>query len=308
MTKNQENNLKDNDLGFGTKASHGRLVNKDGTYRVTRTGFTAWHPYQTLVEMSWTKFSLVTLVYYVLLNALFAVLFTFLCPTALSGEHFDSFWPNFSKAYFFSIQTSTTVGYGGVVPLSFLANVLASALALIGLMTFALATGLLFARFSKPVAMILYSKNVLIAPYQDGTSLQIRIVNARKSQLMDLEAQISLSWIENVDGIERRRFQTLHLERHKIFAFPLNWNLVHPIVEGSPLYQKSHEEMKRLSMELVVFVKGFDVVFNQNVHSGSSYVADEFVWNAAFAPMYDATPEEGVVLNMDKIDDYNMLS
>ena len=130
----------------------------------------------------------------------------------------------------------------------------------------------------------------------------------RKSQLMDLEAQISCSWIENIDGVERRRFQALQLERHKIFVFPLNWNLVHPINEDSPLYGKLHEELLKQSIEFIIFVKGFDVVFNQTVYSGNSYTADEMVWNASFAPMYDTSPEEGLVLDLDKINDVINLS
>ena len=224
--RNNSSEIKDNDLGFSTKAIHGRMVDKFGNYNVKRVGFTAWHPYQSLVEMSWLRFSAFTLLYYICLNGLFALLFMFLCPNALSGEQHTDFWSNFSKAYFFCVQTSTTVGYGGVIPISFMANILSSILALIGLMTFALATGLFFARFSKPVAKIIYSENAIIAPYQGGQSLQVRIVNASKSQLMDLEAQISCSWIENIDGVERRRFQALQLERHKIFVFPLNWNFL----------------------------------------------------------------------------------
>ena len=305
--ENNEQNLKDNDLGFSTKPTHGRMVDKSGVYNVKRIGITSWHPYQTLVETSWLKFSAITLLYYICLNGIFALLILCLGQNALSGEHHTDFLGNFNKAFFFCVQTSTTVGYGGVIPITLMSNIVSSILALIGLLTFALATGLFFARFSKPVAKIIYSEKALIAPYQGGDSLQVRIVNASKSQLMDLEAQISCSWIEEINGIERRRFQALLLERHKIFVFPLNWNLVHPISEGSPIYNKSYEELKKMSIEFIVFIKGFDVVFNQTIHSGSSYTVDELVWNATFAPMYEASSDEGIVLDLGKINDINRL-
>ncbi len=298
---------KNNDLGFGDKATSKRvrLLNADGSFRLIRRGERAWHPYQAVVQMSWRRFFAFILAYYIVVNAIFALIFVSLGENALSGEHHPEFWFNFEKAFFFSVQTSTTVGYGGAVPSSLLANIVSSFDALIGLMAFALATGLFFARFSKPSAMVAFSKNAIVAPYRNGlNSLQIRIANRRSSQLTDMTAQVSMSWVESANGHRQRRFLSLPLERDSVYMFPTNWNLVHPIAEDSPMKGKTLADLEAMDVEFIVFVKGFDEIFGQMIHSKHSYTAEELIWGVKYKPMYFADEKLDVtILDLYKIND-----
>ena len=129
------------------------------------------------------------------------------------------------------------------------ANVVAAFEAMVGLMGFALATGLLFGRVSRPSARIGFSRRMLIAPYQNGESLQLRIVNRRVNMLMELEATMLLMTVEGPPGQLKRNFQLLKLERHKVFFLPLTWTLVHPIERDSPFYGRTPQDLERLQAE-----------------------------------------------------------
>ncbi len=297
---------KNNDLGFGDKvtSTHVRMLNPDGSFRLARRGRKSWHPYQAVVEMSWRRFFGLILLYYFVVNALFALFFVALGPGALSGEYHPDFWFNFEKAFFFSVQTSTTVGYGSVVPVGTFANIIASFGALIGLMTFALATGIFFARFSKPNAMIEFSQQAIVAPYRNINAFQLRIANRRNSQLIDMTAQITMSWVEDAGGLKQRRFQTLELERNSVAMFPTNWTLVHSINIDSPMFGKTADYLESADAEFIVFIKGFDEIFGQFIHAKRSYTTPEIQWGAKFKPMYyEDTKLDAVVLELEKISD-----
>ena len=167
-------------------------------------------------------------------------------------------------------------------------------------MSFALATGLFFARFSKPEAQIIYSKNALITPFKKGTAFQFRIANLRNNKIINLEAKVNMTWVEEIDGLKRRRFSSLNLERDKIFLFPLNWTIVHSISKESPLYGKSMTELSKMQTEFLILVEGYDETFAQIVHTNNSYTWDEIIWDVRFETMY--RPEKGkTFLELDKI-------
>jgi len=302
----QRNNKTDADLGFGTQinSDNGRLINQDGSFNVIRKGLKSWTPYQDLVEMSWTSFLFLISGSYILINAFFALFFLLIGTESLTGiEKSHSLFGEFLHCFFFSIQTFTTVGYGAVSPMGIEANIIASLDALIGLMAFALFTGLLFARFSKPQSSIVFSKKAIIAPYPLGsTSLQIRIANVRDTKLMNLSTQVTMAWLEEIDGIKKRRFALLELERNRVFLFPLNWTLVHSITDKSPLFGKTQQDCEKMEIEFLVLVQGYDETYAQTVHSNSSYLWNELIWNVRFEKMYHA--EDGTtILNLDKISD-----
>jgi inward rectifier potassium channel len=173
----------DSDLGFGTKITHSnqRLLNKDGTPNVVRVGKELLNPYQWLLEASWGMFFFVIVSYYFLMNVVFALLFVAAGIEHLNGVDMSTQAHNFSEAFFFSVQTFTTTGYGAIHPKGLITNIIASIDAFAGLMTFALATGLFFARFSKPKAQLIYSKNAIITPFQDGEALMLRFAKGRKT-------------------------------------------------------------------------------------------------------------------------------
>ena len=182
----------------------------------------------------------------------------------LSGVVSGSFMDDFAHAFFFSVQTFTTVGYGSISPNGIIANMVATIDALVGLLSFALATGLFFARFSKPKAQFLFSDLAIIAPYRDGKSLQFRIANKRNNRIINLAANVNLTWISEQNGVKKRHFARLPLEISQITLFPLNWTIVHAINENSPLYEKSEEDMRRMEIEILALIVGYDESFSSN--------------------------------------------
>jgi len=193
------------------------------------------------------------------------------------------------------------VGYGSISPKGTAANILAALEALSGLMGFAIATGLLYGRFSKPTAKIGFSQTMLIAPYQEGTSLQFRVVNQRANILMELEAKVLLMTVEGATGQPTRKYQPLNLERSSVYFFPLTWTVVHPIDPESPLYGKTAEDLALLQAEVLILIKGFDDTFSQTVHTRYSYRYDEIVWGARFTPAFRIDDDGDMVLDVDRV-------
>ncbi len=279
------------DLGFGSvvaRESRERLLNPDGSFNVRREGLGFWSSmsaYHALLEITWGKFFLLIVLAYASLNALFAAAYVACGPGALVGPEGDphgGFW----NAFFFSVQTFSTIGYGHVSPEGTAANAVVSVEALVGLLGFALATGLLFARFSRPTARIAFSERAVVAPYREGQAFEFRIVNRRKSQIVDLHAQVLFSRMEEDAGRRVRRFYPLRLERDFVTFFPLTWTIVHPIDEASPMRDRSPAELSADEAEFLVLLTGFDETFAQTVHARSSYRADEVVFGAQFSDIF----------------------
>ena len=293
-----------NDLGFGTKyTSEGqRLINKDGSFNVKRTGLKHWTPYQDMVEMSWTNFSLLIICIFCLVNSFFAILYVIIGIDSLSGVMPKNLLEDFANAFFFSVQTFTTVGYGSISPQGIFVNIVASIDALVGLMSFALATGLFFARFSKPKAQIIFSDYAIIAPYKEMTGFEFRIANLRNNRLINLKATLIMSWLENDKGEKKRRFFPLKLERNTVTLLPLNWTIVHPIEADSPFFQNTAEDLIRREAEVLIMIEAYDETYAQTVNVNRSYTAKEMIWNVKFDPMYHYDDEEGItILQLDQI-------
>jgi inward rectifier potassium channel len=297
----EQQELRDRDLGFGSvigQESRQRLLNRDGSFNVIRRGLgvlDAWAPYHLLLTMTWARFFGLVALIYVSLNLAFAGLFAAFGPDALTGALEHGHGGTFMRAFFFSVQTFATIGYGQVAPQGLGANLLVTFEALVGLMFQALATGLLFARFARPTASIAFSRTAVIAPYAGGRSLQFRIANRRRSEIIQLGAQVLFSYLE-MDGRGRRvrRYQVLPLERNQVTFFPLAWTIVHPIDAESPLATRTHADLVKEEAEILVLLSGVDEAFAQTVHARSSYRPEEIVWNARFTSIFMA-PREGVV-------------
>jgi inward rectifier potassium channel len=286
--------VRDRDLGFGaviSRESSQRLLNRDGSFNVVREGLGLLEtlaPYHLLLTISWSGFLGLLALLYLALNLVFAGLFMACGPGALAGPGSLMLGGRFSQAFFFSVQTLATIGYGQIGPNGFAANALVTVEALVGLMYQALATGLLFARFARPTASILFSRHAVIAPYAGGESLQFRIANRRRrNEIVELGAQVLYTSFEVDDrGGRVRRYRLLPLERNKVTFFPLSWTIVHPIDDGSPLAGKSREELERDEAEILVLLTGVDETFEQTVHARTSYRANEIVWNARFRSVF----------------------
>ena len=196
-----------------------------------------------------------------------------------------------------------TVGYGHISPNGILISFVAAFESMLGLLAFALATGLLYGRFSRPQAKIIYSKNMLVSPYGDEKGLMLRIVNYRSNQLVEIEAEVLLSInSDDANGTTLRKFYNLPLERSRISLLTLSWTIVHPITDISPLYNLNANDLAKGDAEFVVFLKAFDDTFSQTVHSRTSYKYNDVVWSAKFKPIF-YTDEAGMItIDMSKVD------
>jgi inward rectifier potassium channel len=299
------------DLGFGSvvsRESRKRLLNRDGTFNVKRDGMSplaSLSLYHSLLTMSWPRFLALVGIAYLTLNATFALAFLACGPGAISGAGAETTGGSeFLRAFFFSVQTFATIGYGHMSPAGLPANFLVTFESLFGLLGFALATGLLFSRFSRPTAKVLFSRRAIIAPYRDITAFEFRIVNSRSNQLIEVQATVLVSLFKDGDA-KRRDFASLKLERPGVVFFPLAWTVVHPIDDKSPLYGLSHEALEKSEAEFLVLLTGIDETFSQTVHARTSYKMDEVVWGARFSNLFNPMREDGMVsINIARLDEF----
>jgi inward rectifier potassium channel len=277
------------DLGFGSvvsRESHQRLLNRDGSFNVERRGLHFWSSfslYHALLTMPWWQFMVGVAGWYLLANTVFALAYVSCGPTALASTTPGIENNAFLRAFFFSVETLSTIGYGNVVPTGVAANVVVTIEALSGLAGFAIVTGLLFARLSRPTARVLFSRHAVIAPYQDMQAFEFRVANARSNELIEVSAKVMLSRFEDVDGMRTRRYYQLPLERDGVVFLPLTWTVVHPIDDASPLHGETSESMRRSQTEFLVLLKAFDEIFSTIVQTRTSYTPDELIPGARFA-------------------------
>jgi inward rectifier potassium channel len=283
------------------------LLNRDGSFNVVRKGQgirSALSLYYSLLTMSWPRFALLASLAYLAANVIFAMGYWLCGPDALEGGLAGTGGDRLARAFFFSVHTLSTIGYGHIVPTSLGANVLTTIEAMVGLFGLALGTGLIFARFARPLAEIVFSEKAVIAPYRGITAFEFRIVNRRRNQIMELEAKIHLAWLEEEDGRLKRRFHELPLERHRVAFFPLSWTIVHPIDKESPLHGVTQEQLAASNAEILVLLTGIDETFSQTVHARSSYRAEEIAWSAAFTNIFERpSADASLAIDVGRIHD-----
>ncbi len=296
------------DLGFGSRLSQsntGRLLNRDGSFNAARSGLPFYRTqnfYHALLTISWTRFFLLIIGGYILANLLFATAYVLCGPDALRNGAGAAVGGSFFEAFFFSVQTLSTIGYGALAPNGLAANIVVSMEALAGLLGFALVTGILFARFSRPSASILYSRNAVIAPYRDITGFMFRIANEHSNQLIEVSATVTLTWdATDGEGNRKRNFYALPLERQKVVFFPLHWVIVHPIDATSPLYGVTPEQLTASRAEFLILLTAFDETFSQTVHSRSSYHFNEVRFGVKFADMFTRSDDGTLGIDLTRI-------
>jgi len=273
------------ELGFGTKNYNKsiRFINQDGSVNVKRAGL-GWLKnndiYHWLINVSLSKLMVAIIVGYTLVNFLFATLYFIIGAHNFGGIDFTTKTGEYFSLFFFSAQTLTTLGYGHMYPISHSASTVAALESLLGLMSFALATGILFGRFSRPKADLLYSKNVLISPYEDMTGLMFRISNKMQYELIECEALVTLSYNDPVT--KRREFDQLNLETKRIGFLALSWTIVHPIDESSPIRGLTAKDLLDRDIEIIILIKGINDTFSQTVYSRYSYKVEDLIENAKF--------------------------
>jgi inward rectifier potassium channel len=296
------------DLGLSGRIAQSRqkrIMRPDGTFDVVRLNHGFWESinvYQHMVTVSWPRFFLYVFIFYVIANAMFATLYIAAGPGAIQGGEPGAAWHN---AIFFSVQTIATIGYGQMTPKGTMANSLVAIEALSGLMGFALITGILFARFSRPSAHIIRSNVALIAPYKDITAFMFRIANGRQSQLLDLRVTVTYSWM-GVSETHRpiRRFRQLPLERDTVGLLPTQWVIVHPIDAKSPFYGCNQAEVLGADPEIFVALSAIDEIFSQSVHVRFSYADTDIIHGAKFTDLFGSTPEGILTIDLSRISGY----
>lgn len=300
----------DNESGLSTNSalSGGRFFNKNGNPNMDVRGmyfFERLNIYHALLSMSRWKFLLVIVCFFIGINLFFASIYLLIGIDHLNGMIASNNTEKFGEAFFFSAQTFTTVGYGRISPIGFAASFAAALEALCGLLSFALATGLLYGRFARPRAYIRYSKNALFAPFRDGVALMFRMVPYTKNFLVNVEVKVSVAMRVMDDDVLKTKFFNIPLDIAKATTMVSNWTLVHIINEESPLFGLSKEDIKNAQTELLIFVHGFDESFSNTVISRTSYSFDDFVYGAKFVPMFHPNADNtSTILHLDKLDEY----
>ena len=302
-----------NDTGLSAIANNtgSRMVNRNGTYNVVKVGGPAIKlndTYHYLITMPWWKFNIGVLCVYAFVNTVFATAYFFIGLDQLTGIVEGSAYRKFLDAFFFSAQTLTTVGYGRIAPVGISVSILAAAEGMVGLLGFALATGLLYGRFSRPQAGIVYSRVALVSPFKGHSGFMFRIANSRRSELTDVEVQVSFALNEDpVDGKVIRKFYQFPLEVSKINMFPLNWTLVHDIKNDSPFYKITKEELIARNGEILITIKAFDLTFSQTVYSRASYKAEEIFYGGKFIMCYETKENGKTYLYLNRLSEYDLV-
>ena len=293
--------------GFGVNPSSygGRFVNKDGRPNIEKSGIgflerISW--YHTMLLLPRWKFLLIIVLFYVASNLVFAFIYLSIGVDTLGEIPSSSTLTNFGEAFFFSTQTFTTVGYGRISPIGFLSSSVAAFEALLGLLSFALATGPLYGRFAKPVAYLRFSHNAIIAPYKNINALMMRVAPYKNTNLVDASANMSLGMTVEENGVNVNKFYQLDLEFSTVNALSLSWTLVHPITEKSPLYNFTKSDFENTKGEILIFIKAFDDLFSNMVVARTSYLFSEIVHGAKFLPMYErASTGDRTIIYLDKL-------
>jgi inward rectifier potassium channel len=296
--------------GFGTNSSStgGRFINKDGRPNVIKKGvglLNRYSWYHTMLGMKAGKFLLLIFIIYISINLVFAGIYYIIGIHHLAGVHAGSPLKNFTEVFFFSAQTFTTVGYGRISPVGFAASAVSTFEAFLGLLSFAIATGLFYGRFARPQAFLKFSNNALIAPYKDGTAFMFRLAPYKNNNLSEVEVKLTLAITNEENGKLTDKFFDLGLEFSKINGLALSWTIVHPIDDKSPFYGLSKEDIANTDMEIIVFLKAFDQVFSNNVITRTSYVSSEIIWGAKFKMMYHSSEDKNkTILDVRKLNEY----
>ncbi len=298
--------------GFSTNNSQtegGRLTNKDGTINLRKVGRPFWERismYHTILAMPPLKFLLIVFLFYTTLNVFFASIYLIIGVENLKGIlPTEDVLTNFQQAFFFSSQTLTTVGYGHISPSGLWANIVASLESFTGILAFALVTGILYGRFSRPRAYIQFSHNMIIAPFKGMRALMVRLATYKNNHLTDVEAAVTIAMHIEENGRRIRTFFPLELEIKRINSMALSWTLVHPINEDSPLFGMSEQDILDADIEVLYFINAFDDHFSNVVKQRTSYTGKELIVGAKFIPMFHRSEDNSsTILDLSKINAY----
>jgi len=235
--------------------------------------------YHSLLTATWSRFFGIVLVAYVGANLLFALAYLSIGDGIEQARR-----GSFADAFFFSVQTMATIGYGKMAPSGLAANLLVTFEALVGLLGLALVTGLVFAKFSRPTARVVFSRNAVITRFDGVPSLLVRMANERGNQIAEAQAHLVLLRTERTpEGEEVRRMIDLRLVRGQSAFFAFTWLIVHPITRESPLFGETPESLRAKDVDLVASMTGLDETLSQSVHARHAWTTDAILWGHRFA-------------------------
>lgn len=255
--------------------------------------------YHLILTLSWPQFFTVVFLFYLAVNTLFALAF-------LAGtDSITNARPgSFADAFFFSVETLATVGYGYMNPRSMYGHTVASIEILVGIMTFAVVTGLVFARFSRPSARVVFSRNVVIDAFNGQPTLMLRAANQRKNQILEASANVAFVRDETTsEGQPFRRFYDLPLVRSRSPAFAMTWTIMHTIDANSPLHGMTQESLSDCTANLAVTITGLDETLAQPVHARHDYKTSEILLGRRFVDLLVTNSDGELQVDLRRIND-----
>jgi len=300
-----------NDTGFGNNASSygGRFINRDGSFNLRKEGvpfISRYSIFHNMLTLPRWKFICVLVLFYFIINLIYTSIYLMIGIDQFQGMLATTPWGKIKEVYFFSTETFTTVGYGRVNPVGDGANFVASIEAMSGFLSFALATGLMYGRFSKPRAYLAFSDHALVSPYKGGKALMFRFVSYKDNHtLTNVDIRVNIGLLVQENGRTEYRFYDLQLERSRVESLPMNWTVVHPLDDSSPLQGFNEEDMKVADVELYVSIRAFDDVYSNVVQQRTSYTYDEIIFNRKFIPMYRESDDgRTTILELHKLNEF----
>jgi inward rectifier potassium channel len=242
--------------------------------------------YHGILTASWPLFFAQLAALFITVNLMFAILYVI-----DRGGIVNARPGSFLDAFFFSVQTLGTLGYGAMAPRSLYVNLLVVAESFTGILIIALFTGIMFARFSRPNARVVFSRVAVVTQFDGVPTLMFRAANQRGNSILDAEAHVSLATQYTTrEGVTMRRFLELKMVRPRNPLFALSWTMMHAVEETSPLFGLGLAEMLEHDMEIVIMLSGMDETINDRIYARHSYVAEEIFWNRRFVDVVSVTP------------------
>jgi inward rectifier potassium channel len=278
-----------------------RIVSTDARAQVVRLGESRMpgELYHWLITTTGWRFGCAVAVTYFGLNVVFALAYL-ACGNAILNAHEGSFL----DAFFFSVQTMATIGYGQMAPVGIAANLLVTLEAGIGLFGIAVASGLMVARFTRPTAGVRFSNKLVVTQFEGRPTLMLRLANQRSDRIHEARIHVTLLRDETtVEGHQLRRLYDLELDRSNSPMFALSWTVRHTIGPASPLYGKTPEELAAADTQIIVVFAGHHSGFYQDVHARTAYDSSDIVWNARFADLFRDLPDGRIAMDFAHFDE-----
>ncbi len=294
--------IKDPGIGLSSNERAQRFINPDGSFNIKHINrkTSVSRSYNYLISITWTEFFCWVFLGYVLINSVFALVYTSIGISAIAEPTGNAF-RDFLKGFFFSAQTITTVGYGAMAPKGIIFGVISSLQALIGLLSFSFITGLLYGRFSKPRPSIEFSEVMVLRTHNKKDCLMFRLMGKTTNVMITprIKATLSLSQKKNDKYINN--FYNLDLERNEITYLPTTWTIVHPIDTSSPLAEFDRDTLPNLNGEILILVSYYDESFAQEVHQIHSYILQNLKLDTTFVPAFNYDEDGYTILDHSKL-------